>query len=433
LIMIARRTIAAILTSLMVGGISGPAAAHHDPPEDQYVPDQLVIKLDPMSGASIDDVNATWGTATLETLLGSTGIHLVATPQGTDLEDLAESMESDLRVLYAEINYHTYAPEFFSHTISAWSHTISAWGDLLTPLPADDPSAYTDQYALDLLGVEEANELSGGVGTVVAVLDTGVQLDHPALAGSLTSASYDFIDDDPVPGDDPNGLDDDGDGIVDEAVGHGTHVAGVVHLVAPAAQIMPLRVLDSDGIGDLFVIAEALQFAVTNGADVINLSLGLIQESEFLEDVIEDAVEAGVVVVAAAGNLDDIQPVYPAADDEVLAVAAIGPTDQRAPFSSYGMWVDLVAPGMSVYSAYPTDRWAWWGGTSTAAPFVAAQAALLRSLDPDLDPKAVAFLMRSTAVSVDHANPSYIGLLGAGRPDLVASLEAAGYEEEAED
>ncbi|MGH8874380.1 MAG: S8 family serine peptidase, partial [Acidimicrobiia bacterium] len=256
-------------------------------------------------------------------------------------------------------------------------------------------------------------------------LDTGAQLDHPVLSDSFTSASYDFIDDDPVPSDDSNGLDDDGDGAVDEAVGHGTYVAGLVHLVAPEAQIMPLRVLDTDGNGDTFVIAEALWFAVAHGAQVVNLSLGLVQDSEFLEEVIEDVVEEGVTVVASAGNVDSDLPLYPAAFDDVLAVGAIGPTDVKSPFSNYGLWVDLVAPGESVYSTYPTDGWAWWGGTSMAAPFVTGQAALLYSLDGELDREAVALVIISTAVSVAASNPDHIGLLGAGRPDLVASLVAA--------
>ncbi|MGH8875687.1 MAG: S8 family serine peptidase, partial [Acidimicrobiia bacterium] len=164
-----RGTIAAILMALMLAGPVRPAQAHHGSfPE--YEPDQVVVKLDQVAAATIDDVNATWGTSTIDTLLASAGIYLLSVPSGTDPEDLAEEMESDVRLLYAEPNYHSYSPEFHSHTISAWSHTISAWSDLLTPQPSTDPAFYLDQYAVDLLGIDAAHDLARGAGVVVAVL-----------------------------------------------------------------------------------------------------------------------------------------------------------------------------------------------------------------------------------------------------------------------
>lgn len=386
------------------------AEAHH--PEPPYVPDQVVVKLAPGMGATIDQVNTTWATSTVETVLASRGIYLLATPPGVDPEDLAEEMESDPHLAYAEPNLHATGAEF-------QSHAIYAWGELLTARNSTDPGPVAGQYALDALGMSDG--LPTGEGVVVAVLDTGVQVDHPLLAGRLTEARYDFVDDDPHP-------DDIGDGLVDEAVGHGTHIASLIGLVAPDALVMPLRVLDSDGQGNVFVIAEALDFAFENGADVVNLSLGSAVESELLEEVLDELTEDELVVVAAAGNLDSSQPYYPAATEDVLGVASVGPGLVRSPFSNHGTWVDLAVPGEDIYGAYPTNRYAWWGGTSMSVALVAGQAAVLVGIDPDLEADDVGELITSTARPVDEYNPDHVGLLGSGVPDVAASVELATAE-----
>ncbi|MGF1617561.1 MAG: S8 family serine peptidase [Acidimicrobiia bacterium] len=417
--------VVALLAAAALSMSSLPAFADH--PEPAHAEDQVVVKLKPGGVTTIGEINATWGTSTLDLVLASRGIYLLQVGEGVDPATLAEDMGTDARLEYAEPNLPTYGTEFLSHF-------IYAWGDLLAAVPSTDPSQFSSQYAVEMLGLSD--NLPTGAGVTVAVIDTGVQLTHPLLRDRITSARYDFVDDDTDPEDVGNGLDDDGDGLVDEAVGHGTHVASLVALVAPDAQIMPLRVLDSDGGGNTFVLAEALAFAAEHGVRVINLSLGSVNDSELIEDLIEELTEGGVVVVAAAGNSDSEQPLYPAASDEdVLAVAAIGPNYEKSPFSSYGSWVDLVAPGQQVYGAYPLDRWAWWGGTSLSAAMVSGQAALLFSVDSDLDTEEVGFLIKSTAVSVDSYNPDYPGLLGAGVPDPTRSIEAllSGALEERDD
>ncbi|MBA2336251.1 MAG: S8 family serine peptidase [Acidimicrobiia bacterium] len=390
-----------------------PAGAHH--PEPAYVPDQVVVKLAPGSGASIDQINTTWATSTVETVFASRGIYLLSTPQGVDPEGLAEEMEDDPRLAYAEPNFHSNGAEF-------QSHSIYAWGDLLTARSSTDPTLFAGQYAVDMLGL--SGGLPTGDGVVAAVLDTGVQATHPLLAGRLTAARYDFIDDDPDPDDAGNGRDDNGDGLIDEAVGHGTHIASLIGLVAPDAQVMPLRVLNSDGEGNVFVIAEAIEFALENGAHVLSLSLGSTNESELLEEVLEEIAEDDLVVVAAAGNLDSTQPFYPAATEDVLGVTAIGPGYVRSPFSNHGSWVDLAVPGEDIYGAYPNDQYAWWGGTSMSVPLVAGQAAVLLGVDSDLEPEDVSYLITSTALSVDPYNPDHVGLLGRGVPDIAGSVTA---------
>lgn len=259
---------------------------------------------------------------------------------------------------------------------------------------------------------------------VVAVVDSGVQLNHPALVGGLTTAQLDLIDGDDTPADAGNGIDDDGDGEIDEGAGHGTHVAGIVRLAAPDAQIMPIRALDSDGRGNAFAIAEAVYFAADNGAAVINLSLGMSAESEVLEETIRDIAGQGILIVAAAGNLNSDVVQYPAANECVVAVTAVGTGGVRADFANFGSWVGLTAPGVSIYSPFPVDGYSWWSGTSMATPFVAGQAALLFGNDPSLSSVAVAEYMGATAQDTDPANPDFQSKLGAGLIDTQAALLA---------
>lgn len=376
--------------------------------DDEIV--EIVVKINPDSGATIEAINADYGTTTVSVVLNSRQIYLLRIPEGTeDADDVAEEIADDPRVLYAEPNFHNDIPE------GGGNHTWE-WG-------GPDIAPQTDQYAVTLLQLSVVHRSAKGAGVVVAMLDTGVQVDHPALRGRLTSQRYDFIDDDVTPEDVGNGIDDDGDGATDEAVGHGTHVAGIVALVAPNAQIMPLRVLGSDGRGDIFRLTEAILYAAENGASILNLSLGTARESDLLEDVLEDVrKDHDILVVAAAGNLHSTAPQYPAAENEALAVTALDENNRLADFANHGDWIDVAAPGVSIYSAFPTDGYAWWSGTSMATPFVAGQAALLRSTMPHLSADTIEHVIRSTAQSVDAVNPDYAGLLGKGRIDIRASL-----------
>ncbi|HUM71523.1 MAG TPA: S8 family serine peptidase, partial [Chloroflexota bacterium] len=262
-------------------------------------PDEVIVKLDP--GATITAINQTYGTTTIRPLSPTRAIYLLQAPAGADVEQLAADMNNDGRILYAEPNRITDAPEAIGREAFSWG--------------GQDNGPYTGQYAPEMLGLPAAHAISQGAGMVVAVIDTGVQLNHPALAAHLTAARIDFVDGDDEPEDEFSGG-------TDYGAGHGTHVAGIIHLVAPQAQIMPIRVLDTDGQGYSFTVAEAILFAYENGAHVINLSLGMPFASEFLKDVIEDVTEEGVVVVAAAGNLNSTQKQYPAATECVLGVTA---------------------------------------------------------------------------------------------------------------
>jgi subtilisin family serine protease len=373
-----------------------------------YVPNQIVVRLNPTSGATIDDIHRRYGTTTQKILIPALGIYLLAAPTASDTEDVAELMNTDTQLLYAELNYIGDTPEGDPARMGAWGGT--------------DPAPFTNQYVHGILGLTQAHSISRGTGKVVAVLDTGAQLNHPQLVNSWSNIRYDFVDNDPDPSEQGNGRDDDNDGVSDEMVGHGTHVAGIVHLVAPDASIMPLRVLDGEGYGDFVAIAAAIDYAAENGASVINLSLGSTANSRMIADAIQRATQRGIVVVAAAGNENSQIKQFPAAVQCALPITSVNENDQRSAFANFGDWIDFAAPGEAIYSPFPPSGYAVWSGTSMATPFVAGQAALIRSLAPAANPRQVAQLIAVTAQSLDDSNSDATDKLGAGRVDIGASL-----------
>lgn len=250
---------------------------------------------------------------------------------------------------------------------------------------------------------ERLARIADGRGVTVAVIDSGVDTRHPQLAGAV-APGRDFLS----PG---------GDGTLD-CVGHGTAVASVIAArpvpgvafrgLAPAARIVPVRVTEQQVIdgrkvgekGSPAGFAAAIRWAVTQRADVINLSVVMYDRSSpAVEAAIAEAVAADVVVVAAVGNLHDKgDPVpYPAAHPGVLGVGAIGADGQREPFSQVGPYVDVTAPGGRVVAAAPGRGHTENDGTSYATPFVAATAALVRQRFPDLSAAQVIDRIVATA------------------------------------
>jgi subtilisin family serine protease len=379
---------------------------------------QVVVKLNPTSGSAIEEINADYGLTTLDDALGSMGIYLLKAPAGSDTEKVVERLKTDPRLLFAEPNFVVEAPED-----PAAYNRHGAFG-------ISDTNGSSEQYATTMLNLPCAAAISLGQNTTVAVIDTGAQLDHPQLAPNFEGvARYDFVDNDRNPTERPVGLDADGDGLKDELVGHGTHVAGIVDLVAPAAKIMPLRVLNSEGRGNAFAIAKAISYARSHGANVINLSLGSTSRSTALQEVIKDAIESGVVVAAAAGNSNTTVPHYPAAGngttasaDGLVAVTSVDMYDKKSDFANYGLWVDIAAPGNGIRSTFPISMYANWSGTSMATPFISGQAALIHTVYGSLNPAGVEKKIRDSAGPLTVNNPTYVGMLGAGRADLCASL-----------
>lgn len=280
------------------------------------------------------------------------------------------------------------------HDVAGEPAYVHAWPHGL-PVASLEQEMTIDAALAERLGLGDAHERATGSGIVVAILDTGVDTSHPALASRVVSG-FDYVDGDVSPVEETNGIDDDGDGRIDEAHGHGTHVAGVVLEIAPDARIMPMRVLDADGVGDAIGVALAIDDAVAAGADVINTSFGSFTKSKMIERAVKRAMKAGVIVVSAAGNAGTDDKQYPAAQGGVIGVGASHEA-AIASFSGRGGWVDVVAPGTGIVSALPGGGYGVWNGTSMAAPIVAGQAALLREVAPELSGKDLRKIIRKTS------------------------------------
>ena len=252
-------------------------------------------------------------------------------------------------------------------------------------------------YAPEVWRQSEGFTGATGLGTVVAVVDTGVDLNHREFTGRIVQG-YDFVD---------------SDLFADDGNGHGTHVAGTiagaydefgVTGVAFNSEIMPIRVLGNDGTGYTSDIISGIRFAADNNADVINLSLGGGGYSQSMADAIEYATNRGSVVVMAAGNSGGMSPEYPAAHaiNHGLAVGAVDQYENMASFSNLAgpSVIDYVtAPGVDVYSSIPGDNYALYSGTSMATPHVAGAAALLRGYDPNLQAESIEDLLTGTATN----------------------------------
>jgi subtilisin family serine protease len=386
-----------------------------------YEPGQVIVKLDPKTGATIKQINADYGTTTLNNTLGGMGVYLLQTPANEDVITFAQRLTGDPlgtldRVLYAEPNF---VAETAEGDARMRARGISA--------SSESSDQYPDENLDENLGLScAATQNNRGKGVTVAVLDTGAQLDHPVLKARFKNVKrYDFVDNDTNPSERWVGQDDNNDGDKDEMTGHGTHVAGIVVRVAPAAKIMPLRVLDTEGYGDVFTISKAVRYSWRNGAKVINLSLGTSEKSKLLRDMVKVAIGNGVVVAAAAGNSGTPVQHYPAAGDGIVAsadglvaVTSVGEDQQKSDFANYGLWVDVAAPGEVIRSAFPVNKYADWSGTSMSTPFVSGQAALIKQVYGSIKPTGIERKIRESA----RSHLTYTGQLGEGHADVCASL-----------
>lgn len=383
-------------------------AAALDEPTDTYRPLEAVLQLRP--GVNVDAVNARYGFTTLAAL-PEFDLYLVRTSVQWTEEQIDDIRRDDDDVYHADLNY---TPRDEIPDPGTQDFFLSS-----------DKFLAAQQVMVYTVGAPWANTVATGAGVTVAVIDTGIDATHPAFVGAIAPGGIDFVDGDNTPDDAATGADTDGDGQPDEMVGHGTFAAGVVRLIAPGASILPIRVLDSDGVGSVFAVAAAIYYAADQGARVINLSLGTLAEPDVIEEAMGFANMRGAIVVAAAGNDGDEQVArFPAALAGAVAVAAVDDADVRAPFSNVGTRVDLSAPGVSIHAPAPGDRYGVASGTSWAAPVVAATAALVIEQNPAWSPTEVRSRLLATATPIDGLNPGLGGLLGAGRIDAAAAVGA---------
>ncbi len=333
--------------------------------------------------------------ATVAEQFGRRPIYRLQLAAGANAETVAAALAATPGVVFAE-------PDLPSETPETTRNTVWVIGG--------DSGSYAAQWAPQTLRLPDAHARSTGAGVRVAVLDTGIDLGHPAFTGRLARRAdgsllgRDFVDDDDNPAEEGSRS--------DTGYGHGTHVAGLVALAAPGASIMPLRVLDRAGRGNAWVLAEALAWAVDpdanpatdDGAHLVNMSLGStrptrllalavalascefddddddLQHPGFDDDRSRCAQGRGAAVISAAGNSgspDEL--IYPAAENVpgTRAVAATTQAQRLAPFSNSGGWIKLAAPGELIVSAVPGGGYGTWSGTSMAAPLAAGTAALV--------------------------------------------------------
>lgn len=394
------------------GGGGGGGSSGGDP----ELPGEILLKL--RSTQALQPVLAKHALS-LVGRFGARPIYRTKVSGSARTKDVIAALAADPDVMIAEPNPTQRSPEARKNV--AWViGTESAWAA---------------QWAPQALQLAQAQSMSRGAGVRVAVLDTGVDARHPALAGRLL-AGRDFVDDDLDAGE--------GGSAGRSGFGHGTHVAGLVALAAPEAQIVPVRVLDADGVGNAWVLAEALLWAIDpdgdpntpDGAQVVNISLGSLARTRIMDtialiascgpvvpddaiadrsdpgysdDAVRCAAGSGAVIVAAAGNdSSGSLKEYPAAEGAygLLSVGATTASGRVAGFSNYGPWVDLAAPGEGITSAVP-GGWATWSGTSMAAPLVAGTAALVRAAVPSLPAKdVVQRLKRAATETCDRKLPA---------------------------
>lgn len=256
----------------------------------------------------------------------------------------------------------------------------------------------------------------------VAVLDDAFELAHPDLSGIFLPGRDVVMDDfDVTP---PSVL-----------FSHGTHVSGVIAAntgnnlgiasLAFGVKVIPIKITDDSNFNIPQALPEGIAWAASSGADVINMSWGVSDLNQTLLLAIQSAANAGIVLVAAAGNSPTNTVVYPAGFPQVISVAATTNTDARASFSSFGSWVDVCAPGDKIYSTIPYSEYGQKQGTSFAAPLVSALAALILSLNPGLSAEQVKDCILTTSDNINVFNPTQPGLLGSGRINAQKALQCA--------
>jgi thermitase len=275
------------------------------------------------------------------------------------------------------------------------------------------------------------NSTTGNSSVLVAVIDTGIDYYHPDLAANYVPLGYNWAYNNPDPKDD---------------YGHGTHCAGIIAAtinnnigIAGLAQvkIMSEKVLDSSGNGYVDWFANGVINATDAGAKILSISLGGYGDSQLMHEALQYAYDAGVLIIAAAGNNDSNVKPYPAGYGEVVAVSATDQNDQKAGFSNWGDWIELAAPGVDVYSTVPTYHvtindygypmnYAYMSGTSMACPHVAGVVALIWSRYPSKSRDWVRLWLRYTAD--DLGDPGFDAYYGYGRVNARKAVEPSSVE-----
>ncbi len=369
-------------------------------------------------------------------------------PMGVLADEIDEAIGGTFRIRYAgRAKVSTAVDRLNKLDEVTFAEPVYLREAFVTP---NDPS-FAQQWGLTKIRCPEAwDRTTGSANVTVAVVDSGVDLDHPELSG-LLAAGQDLVDLGPNPGPpipgwvwegDFNGR----DNVPQDEVGHGTHVAGTIACasnngtgvagVTWGCRVMPVKVLNrarrlSDnrisGFGTSVDIAAGIRWAADHGAQIINLSLGGPTNDTVTADAVAYAVSRGCLVVAAMGNTGDAVPQFPAALPDVLSVAAVDINDRRAAFSSMGPHVDVSAPGVDILSTDWDNTFGSKNGTSMASPHVAGIAALMLSCNANLTSAQLTQMIRSSARALRDvaADPVPNDRYGVGLVDAKAAVDLA--------
>lgn len=362
----------------------------------------IIVKL--ASGVNISNITSKFQLAVLSTIANNS--FLLSAPNNSDTASLITSISKESGVIVAEANSPITTP-----LLSLRQPVNFPGGD---PTFAFTGVSYQYQPITSLLQLDTVHTLSRGQGIKVAVIDTGVDFQHPDLVGHISPDGYDFVDNDNIPNDEPGG----------PSYGHGTFIAGLIALISPDSQILPLRVIKPNGYGDAFEVAAAIRYAVDHGAKVINLSLGSDEQPQVIKDQLDYAQSKKCIVIAAAGNTNStIEKVFPACSGNAFAVSAIDSNYLKANFSNYGGSVYFSAFGVNLTSTFPNNKYVQWSGTSFAAPLVTAEAALVLAVKyPGIDLMSA---MKYGVIKIDALQPAYEGKLGCGAINPLSALKYA--------
>ena len=329
-----------------------------------YQTQRLIVKskydIDPLDSVAIVE--------------GYNDLHIVQFDNEESAKAAQEYYEKQNRVEYAEPDLVVSAAEYDEVETTAADDDMGinygnhlSWGS---------ESIGVDDYIDYLPSVNELPEI------VVGILDSGIDYDHEFLKDRVIRSNYNISSS----GNENDEKDDDG---------HGSHVAGiVVDNTTSNVKVKGYKVLDSEGYGTISKVALALEYAITDGVNVINMSLGVKGESKEMEEAVNSATDAGIVVCVSAGNSGAEAAKYtPAGIENCITVSAIDKYDEKPIWANWGNMVDIVAPGVSVYSTYMDNGYETLSGTSMSCPFVVAASALLLSKNPSLNSDEVCGLL----------------------------------------
>lgn len=401
--------------------------------------DRFIVRVTGGS-AAIQALCQALGCTVAESIDGSLGqVFLVTTPDTVNANTFLQELLDSAAVVDAELDLLAQADSKWKVPKALYDNT------LVTYFGTTVPDGYVNQPATSIVGVQNTQTSFGVKGAgVVAVIDTGVDPNHPALQGVLLQG-YDFtrnqsgadetkdvqLSSPPViKGSQPQWMSPNSSAVVDQSTaavvdgnsayndfGHGTMVTGIVHLVAPGAKILPLKAFRADGTAYTSDILRAVYYAITNNANILNMSFNLASYSQEMANAINLANAKRIISVAAAGNSGEEILVYPAALPNVMGIASTTNDDELSSFSNYGsqlVWVG--APGEGVVTTYPFATYAAGWGTSFSTPFVSGTAALMLDVSSLCDES-------ESAQAMAHAK-AINSYLGNGRLETYQAVQA---------